>query len=159
MRALAGPAMLLVIVGGFALNRACSDPKSPPRSFLDAELAAPVNDDGHAGTCYSLSTVIIANTAYSTAAISWKRVDGDAWELSIEEVVQGSFGPQAISRRFTFEKRDDLVHLVRVAGSEGHDTDVTRNLDVLVRAPNGRSTPVDRCLQPGATGYLFRPRR
>ena len=45
------------------------------------------------------------------------------------------------------------------AASGDRETDVTLNLDRLLVEPNRRSTPVDRCLEPGATGYRFRTRR
>lgn len=159
MRALAGPAMLIVVVGGFALHRAFSEPEAPPRSFLDAELAAPQNEDGHEGTCYSLSTVIIASTMYRSWVISWKPAGKNAWELSLDDVENGSSGPQTIYQKYTFEERDDLIHLTGMTASEGYDTDLVRNIDELVKEANSRSTPVDRCREPGATGYKFKPRR
>ena len=59
MKALAGPAMLLVIVGGFTIYKATSKDAVPSRDFTELELAA--DDEDHTGTCYSLSTVLIAN--------------------------------------------------------------------------------------------------
>ena len=159
MRALAGPAMLLVIVGGFALYRGFAAPDGPPRDFLDRELAAPDNDDDHAGTCFSLSTVIIANTLFNTAQISWEPAGDDRWTLSLEDVVHDTRGPVNVFQRYTFQQRDELVHLVAVEASGKHETDVAFNIDALLAAPNERSTPVDRCLQSGARGYRFRPRR
>jgi hypothetical protein len=159
MRALAGPAMLLVVIGGFALHRALSEPEGPPRSFLDRELAAPENDEQHAGTCFSLSTVIIANTLFSSATLEWKPAHEAAWTLSLEDILHDSRGPVHVFQRFTFEERDELIHLVAVEASEGQDTDLTHNIDALLAAPNGRSTPVERCLESGATGYGFRARR
>ena len=97
MRALAGPAMLLVIVGGFALHRAFSSPDAPSRDFLDRELAAPDNDDDFAGTCFALSTVIIANTAFSPAQISWQPAGEDSWTLSLEDIVHDARGPVNVS--------------------------------------------------------------
>jgi hypothetical protein len=159
MRALAGPAMLLVVVGGFGLYRALSSPEGPPRDFLDRELAAPEDDDDHTGTCFSLSTVIIANTMPGSAQISWTPEGDDAWILSLEDVVRDSRGPVNVFQRFTFRQRDDLIHLEAVEASHGRETDVTRNLDALLAEPNRRSTPVDRCLGSDAGGYHFRPRR
>jgi hypothetical protein len=159
MRALAGPAMLLVVVGGFGLYRALSAPEGPPRDFLDRELAAPDNDDDHAGTCFSLSTVIIANTMLGSAQIGWTPEGDDTWTLSLEDVVRDSRGPVNVFQRFTFRQREDLIHLVAVEASRGQETDVTRTLDALLAEPNRRSTPVDRCLESGASGYRFRPRR
>jgi hypothetical protein len=161
MRALAGPAMLAVIVGGFALHRALSAPDAPSRSFLDREVAAPPNadPDEDAGTCYALSTVIIANTMFSSATLDWKPAHENAWTLSIEEVVQDGRGPRREFQRLTFEAHGDLVRLVDVEASEGRESDLTTTLDALLAPANERSTPVDRCLEPGAVGYRFRPRR
>lgn len=159
MRALAGPAMLLVIVGGFALHRVFSAPESPPRSFLDREVAAPQNDADHAGTCFALGTVIIAHTMFRSASLDWKPAHENAWTLAIEEMVQSDRGPLHDYQKLTFEERGDLVALVGVDASKGHETGVAATLDEMLLAANDRSTPVDRCLEPGATGYGYRPRR
>jgi hypothetical protein len=159
MRALAGPAMLLAIVGGFALHRAFSEPEAPPRSFLDLELAAPQTAEGHRGTCFSLSTVIIANTRLRSLTVDWRPAHDDAWRLALEEIVQGERGPVHVYQRYTFQQRDELVELVDAEVSEGIDPDLTANLDALLEAPNERATPVDRCLEPGAVGYKFKARR
>jgi hypothetical protein len=159
MRALAGPAMLLVIIGGFALHRVLSAPESPSRSFLDRELAAPSNDEDHSGTCFALSTVIIANTMFRSASLDWKPAHEHAWTLTIEDLVQDGRGPIHVYQKLTFEERGDLVALVDVEASEGHDIGVTATLDGLLAPANERSTPVDRCLDPGASGYGYRPRR
>jgi hypothetical protein len=63
-------------------------------------------------------------------------------------------------QQFTFEQRGELVHLVKVETSASFDPGLERNIDELIVAPNSlHSTPVDRCLAPGATGYRFVPRR
>jgi hypothetical protein len=142
MRALAGPAMLLVMVGGFALYRCSSAPEAPSRDFLDLEFAGA--DDDHTGTCYSLSTVIVANTALTDI-------------VTLETVANGARGPAHVFQRLTFRQEGDQVQLVAVDVSEGQNTRVAANIDALLDAPRARhSTPVDRCREPGATGYLFK---
>ena len=158
MRALAGPAMLLVIVGGFAIFRMTSAEETPSREFTGLEFAGA--DEGHTGSCYSLSTVLIANRAYNDASRTWTKPRDDAWTLMLDAVVQGNGGPVRWFQKFTFEKHDDQVRLVRVEASEDLNTGLKHNTDELLEAPQTlRSTPVDRCLAPGATGYLFTPRR
>ena len=99
MRALAGPAMLLVIVGGFFAHRMLSKPEGPPREFLDRELAGA--DVQRTGTCYSLSTVVIANTMFSSAMLGWTAAGDDAWILAIEDV-QHDGAPVHVYQRFRF---------------------------------------------------------
>jgi hypothetical protein len=156
MRALAGPAMLLVMVGGFVLHRALSEDVVPSRDFTELEFAGA----DHTGSCYSLSTVLIANRAPGDAARTWISPRDDEWTLTIEDVVQAYGGPARVFQRFTFERRGEHVHLVSVDASKDIPTGLARNIDALLEAPNMlNSTPVDRCQQPGATGYLFTPRR
>jgi hypothetical protein len=158
MRALAGPAMLLVIVGGFALYRHSAAPAAPSRDFLDLELAGA--DDDHTGSCYSLSTVIVASTAFSNAMITWKPAGDEAWTLSLEDVVNGGGGPVHVFRHLTFKQRGDQVRLESVDASDEWDDDVATHIDALLEAPNERrSTPVERCREPGATGYQFKRRK
>ena len=95
MRALAGPAMLLVIVGGFTIYKAMSKEDAPSRDFTELELAA--DDDDHTGTCYSLSTVLIANGVFGNALRTWTAPDPDnenKWTLEVENVRQGANGPE-----------------------------------------------------------------
>jgi hypothetical protein len=147
--------MLLVLIGGFGLHRALNKPDSPSRDFLDLELAGA--DSDHTGACYSLSTVIVANTAFSSAMLEWMPAGEDAWTLSMEDVVNAHGGPAHVFQRFTFRQRGEFVDLVSVEASEGQNTDVEANIDGLLQAPNERrSTPTDRCLEPGATGYRFK---
>jgi len=158
MRALAGPATLLVIVGGFAIFRMTSTEEAPSRDFTELEFAGA--DGDHTGSCYSLSTVLIANRAYNDASRTWTSPRDDAWTLMLDAVVQGNGGPVRWFRKFTFEKHAEQVRLVHVEASENFDTRLGHSIDELLEAPRARrSTPVDRCLQPGATGYLFAPRR
>jgi hypothetical protein len=155
MRALAGPAMLLVLVGGFGLYRLTSAPDSPSRDFLDLELAGA--DEEQTGACYSLSTVIVANTAFDTAALEWKPASDEGWTLSLDDLQHGTRGPTHVFQRFTFRQQGDQVHLVAVEASEGRNTQVNANIDALLVAPHERrSTPVDRCRGPGASGYQYR---
>jgi hypothetical protein len=157
MRPLAGPAMLLVIVGGFAIHRFTTKPESPSREFLDRELAGA--DAVHTGSCYSLSTVIVANTVLGSALLSWAAAGDDAWVLTMEDV-QNHGGPVHVFQRFRFEAAGEQVRLVSVDASEGQNTDVDANIDALLSAPNERrSTPVDRCVDDDATGYHFRRRK
>jgi len=160
MKAFAGPAMLLVMVGGFVAYRAASKEDAPSRDFVELELAA--EDDDHSGTCYSLSTVLIANGVFGNALRTWKRPDehsDNEWTLVLESVQQGPNGPVHEFRHFTFEKFGEQVRLVDVEASEGYPTEVEENIDRLLEAPHARkSTPVDRCLKDGGTGYQF-PRK
>jgi hypothetical protein len=151
MRALAGPAMLLVIAGGFLAVRYTSGDQGPSRDFSELEFA---------DSCYSLSTVLIANRFLSGASRTWTSTRDDAWTLKLDDVVQGQGGPIRMYQKFTFEKYGDQVRLVGMEASEGLDTDVEHNVDTLLEVPNERhSTPVERCKKPGATGYHFVPRR
>jgi hypothetical protein len=151
MRALAGPAMLLVIVGGFLTARYTSRDESPSRDFTEMEFA---------DSCYSLSTVLIANRFLSGASRTWTAPRDEAWTLKLDDIVAGPGGPTRMYQKFTFEKYGSQVRLVSVEASEGLETDLTHNVDALLEVPNERhSTPVDRCQLPGATGYHFKPRR
>jgi hypothetical protein len=154
MRALAGPAMLLVIAGGFMYSRMTSGDEAPSREFTGLEFAGADRD--HTGSCYSLSTVLIANRGTSGAVRTWTAPREDAWTLMLEAVLQEHGGPLRWFQELTFEKHEDQVRLVQVEASENFDTDLKYNIDGLLEAPKAfRSTPIDRCLTPGATGYLF----
>ena len=157
MRALAGPAMLLLVVGGFAIHRLVSAPDGPSREFLDRELAGA--DEDHTGSCYSLATVIIANTAFTSATLTWTAAGEDAWKLSMEDVLSNG-GPVHVFQRFTFEQHGEQVRLVSVEASPNQNTEVGANIDNLLMAPNERrSTPVDRCREEGAAGYRYKRKR
>lgn len=150
--------MLLVIVGGFAVYRYSAAPAAPPRDFLDLELAGA--DDDHTGSCYALSTVIVASTAFGNAMISWKPAGEDAWTLELDDVENGRGGPSHVFRHLTFRQRGDQARLESVDASEEWDDDIAANIDALLEAPNERrSTIVERCREPGATGYRFRRRK
>jgi hypothetical protein len=150
--------MLLVMTVGFVVYRMSSTEESPSRDYLELEFAGA--DSGHTGSCYSLSTVLIANRRGEDEARTWTPGREGEWTLLLDNVIAGNGGPVRAYQKFTFEKRDDLVRLVKVETSENLDPDLTRNIDELVAAPNSlRSTPVDRCLVSGATGYRFVPRR
>lgn len=155
MRALAGPAMLLVIIGGYGLYRLGATPDSPPRKFLDSELAGA--DKDHTGSCYALSTVIVANLAHTSVVASWKPDGEDAWTLSLDELSHGGGVPVHFYQHLTFRQHGDRVRLIEVDASEGQSTEIDANLDALLIAPNERrSTPTDRCREPGAAGYNYR---
>ena len=160
MRALAGPAMLLVMAGGFAAYKFMVSNDTPSRAFTDLELAAA--DAEHTGTCYALSTVLIANGVNRAAVRTWSRPDednDDQWRLVLEDVAQGPNGPVRVFQQFTFSRRGQQVWLTDVDASEGASTDLARNIDRLLDAPHGmRSTPVDRCSGSGARGYQFPPK-
>jgi len=160
MRALAGPAMLLVIVGGFVVYRSTSKEDAPSREFVNLELAA--EDDDHTGTCYSLSTVLIANGVFGGAVRTWTPDEKNEhrWTLLVENVRQDSTGPAREFQEFTFEKFGQQVRLVDVDASEGYPTGIEENIDRLLQAPHARkSTPIDRCSRDGGTGYQFPPRK
>ena len=151
MRALAGPAMLLVIMVGFLAVRYMSRDEGPPRKFTELEFS---------DSCYSLSTVLIANRFLSGASRTWTAPRDDAWTLKLDDIVQGNGGPIRMFQKFTFEQYGSQVRLVSMEASEGLKTDLTDNIDALLDTVNERrSTPVERCQEPGATGYRFKPRR
>ncbi len=158
LRPLAGPAMMLVMVGGYLVYHLTSKEEAPPSDFTELEFAGA--DFGHTGSCYSLGTVLFANRAFSGAVRTWTSPREDAWTLSLDDVVQGHAGPQSIFQKFTFEKHGELVRLVSVEASKGSSTDLKINIDNLIGDPIAlRSTTVERCQQEGATGYLFVPPR
>ena len=158
MRALAGPAMLLVMAGTYLVYHLSSKEEAPSRDFTELEFAGA--DYQHTGSCYSLSTVLVTNRFFSRAARTWSSPREGAWTLALDSIVQGNGGPTQISQKFTFEKDGDQVRLASVEASEKLPTDLKTNVDALLESPRDmRSTPVDRCQKPGATGYLFVPRR
>ncbi len=161
MRALAGPAMLLVIVGGFTLYRSMSKEDGPSRDFTGLELAA--HDDDHTGTCYALSTLLIANAVFGNNVHTWRAPDPDnedKWTLELERVTQGFNGPEREFQNFTFEKVGEQLRLVAVDASRGIPTELGWNVDQLLAAAHARrSTPVARCLEDGGTGYQYPPKK
>jgi hypothetical protein len=157
MRPLAGPAMMLVLVGGYLVFRLTSADDAPSRDFTALEFAGA--DADHTGSCYSLDTVLITNRE-GDALRTWTSPRDDVWTLKVENVVNGNGGPKRIFQEFTFEKDGEKVRLTSVNASGGYTVDVEQNIDELLGGPKARhSTPIDRCLEPGATGYLFKPRR
>ena len=79
--------MLLVMAGGFAAYKFMASKDTPSRAFTDLELAAA--DAEHTGTCYALSTVLIANGVNRAAVRTWSRPDednDDQWRLVLEDV-------------------------------------------------------------------------
>jgi len=153
MRALAGPAVALTVAVGFFAWKAAHKDDSPPREFTNLELSLP----GEEGSCYSLSTTFIANGVFGKAPRTWKKAGDDAWSLTVERVVQGYAGPAREFSTWTFEKHGKAVELVKVEASPGQPQDPVASMTELLGAPNSMgSTPVDRCLEAGATGYLFK---
>lgn len=158
MRALAGPAMMLVLAGGFLAYRLMGSEDAPSRDFTALEFAGA--DEDHTGSCYSLDTVLVASRIGSPAARTWTSPREDVWVLLVDDVVQGNGGPVRVFQKYTFEKDGNQVRLTSVDGSKGQSTDVDENIDELVGTALARgSTPIDRCLEPGATGYNFKPKR
>ncbi|HEY6124019.1 MAG TPA: hypothetical protein VIV63_05165 [Steroidobacteraceae bacterium] len=150
--------MMLVLVGGFVAFRLFSKEEAPPRDFTALEFAGA--DASHTGSCYSLDTVLVANRSGSDATRTWSSPRDDVWTLKLDEIYQGNGGPVRVFQIYTFEKDGDQARLTSVEASEGQSTDVNRNIDLLIKDSKAlRATPVDRCLEPGATGYLFKPRR
>lgn len=159
MKALAGPAMLLVLVGGYAIYKGVSKDEAPSREFTGLELAA--DDAGHSGTCYALSTVLVANGVFGGALRTWTAPEEDnenKWMLTLESVQQGYNGPVHQFQKFTFERDGEQMRLVAVESSKGLPTETAANIDRLLEAPHGlKSTPVDRCRADHATGYQYPP--
>ena len=158
MKALAGPAMLLVVVGGFFLYRTLGADQTPSRQFAELEFAGA--DEAVTGSCYSLTTVLVANGIYGRAPRTWAPGESsNQWILTLESVEQGFNGPVHDFQKFTFEKLGEKVRLISVDVSKGRAPDLKHNIDMLLEAPNDRhSTPVDRCLH-GGTGYHYDPKR
>jgi hypothetical protein len=152
MRAMAGPVMLLMVVLAFTGYRYLHKPDAPAREFTDLELSIPGQD----GSCYALSTVLVANGIFGGAPRTWKMVGDDEYQLTVERVIQGYGGPAREFSTWTFEKRGKAVELTAVEASQGQPQDPAASIGQLLQAPNARhSTPVERCLEPGASGYLF----
>jgi len=153
MRALAGPAVALTIAIGFLAYRATSSEAVPSRKFTDLELSVP----GQEGSCYSLGTVLVADRIFDNSTRSWKKIGDDEWQLTKERVIQGYGGPSREFSTLTFEKRGKAVELTAVQASPGQPQDPESTLEQLLSEPNDRhSTPVERCNEPGASGYLFK---
>jgi hypothetical protein len=146
--------MLLVIVLSVVVYKGCAGADTPSREFTGAELAGPGPD--HEGTCYGLSTVLVANGLYGSVPRTWAAPRDGAWTLGLERMSQAAGGPVREFQNFTFEQHGDTVRLVAVEASPGFPQDVPAAIDELLRVPNVRgSTPVDRCLAAGASGYRF----
>jgi hypothetical protein len=157
MKSVAGPAMLLVIFGGFAVHQLTGRGDTPARDFTGLELAAA--DPAHTGTCYALDTVLLASTFGTNAVSTWTRPDADdddRWTLRLENVQQGPNGPAHVFQEFSFRRIEDMIRLVNVEASGGISEDLRHNIDALLQGPHTmNSTPVERCQVSGATGYQF----
>lgn len=150
--------MLLVMAGSILAYRMMSKEDGPPRDFVELELAGA--DHADTGSCYSLSTVLVANFTSADATRTWSTAREGQWAFALDRIAEGRGGPVRVLLKYTFEKRDGLVHLVSVEVPEDMNGDLAKNLDELLETPNARhSTPVERCEKPGATGYRYRPRR
>lgn len=151
--------MMLVLAGGYLVHHLSSKEDAPSRDFTELEFAGA--DEEHTGSCYSLSTVLVANRGFNGAVRTWTSPRENAWTLALDSVVQSYGGPVQISRKLTFEKAGTQVRLVSVEASEELPTGLKHNIDALLEGTRElRSTPIERCQQEGATGYLFvRPRR
>jgi hypothetical protein len=153
VRALAGPAVMLTMVVGFTAHHVMSKEDVPSREFTGLELSLP----GGEGSCFSLSTTFIANRVFGRTARTWKKAGDEAWSLTVERIVDGQGGPTREFTTWTFEQHGRTVELVAVEASPGLPQDPAASLTDLLHAPNSmHSTPVERCLEPGASGYLFR---
>jgi hypothetical protein len=158
MRSLAGPAMLLVLFGGFAFYRGCASEDHPPRTFLDLEFAGA--DAQRSGSCYSLETVLFTNRMFSKATRTWSSPRKGAWTLTLDEVTQAYNGPVHTFQKLTFEKSGEQVRLVDIEASKGIPTDIAQNVDALLVAPNDMtSTAIERCVKDGGTGYRYVARK
>ena len=153
--------MLLVVFGGFAWYRLAGAEDVPARAFTELEFAA--SDSDHTGTCYALSTVLIANGVNGNSVRTWnqpdKNNDGE-WMLTLESVSHGPGGPAHVFQKFTFARHGEQIWLVAVDASRGLPTDIDPNIDRLLERPHElQSTPVDRCRATGVRGYQFPPQR
>lgn len=152
MRAIAGPAVALTIALGLLAYHALSPRDAPERAFTELELSLP----GREGSCFSLSTTLIANGIFGKTPRTWKQAGDDSWQLTVESLAQGYAGPVREFSSWTFEKHGKEVELVGVEASPGRPQTPEASLTDLLAAPNARrSTPVDRCREPGASGYLY----
>lgn len=153
MKFVAGPAAIIVIVGGMAIYRWMQDdPPKPPPQFLDAELVA--TDEDETPTCFSLGVVLTANFALRHDLLPrWTAVSADKWRFQLDEI--GGTGAEGAHAWFsyTFEKYGDQIFLDSVANSREDDPSVEAAMNELLRAPTEfKSTPVERCAK-GGTGY------
>lgn len=145
--------MLLLVVLAFTGYRMTHRPDAPSRDFMDLELSLP----GEEGSCYSLSTTLIANRLFGATSRTWQRAGDDAWRLTVERVIQGYGGPTREYSTWTFERHGKAVELTKVDASKDMPQEPAASLDALLDAPNSiHSTPVDRCREPGAAGYRFK---
>jgi hypothetical protein len=154
MKFLPGLVVAVLIVFAIVWSRSCGQTEdAPPREFTELELGAA--DAEATGTCYSLSTVLIANV-YSgpRPVITWTRVSDTVWKRRYEGVHDANSGLQgAWWIEHTFEQRDPKVVLTGYESSDAREYTSQQVLDSLLEAPiERRSTQVDRCIN-GGTGY------
>ena len=105
--------------------------------------------------------MLVASTACLDVTRTWESGKDDAWTLTLESLQNRGKGPEHVYQKFSFEQRGDRVHLTSVDASKGVDTGIKANIDGLLEGPHARkSTPVERCAGPDASGYQFkRPRQ
>jgi hypothetical protein len=157
MRFIPGTVLAIVTALAFLAFRLFgSNETTPPRDLLELELTAA--DREHTGTCYSLSTVLIANTVgYSNATVSWHQVDSDTWTRRSEEMVQSTRGPTHIWQSITFQREQARIAPIAHDSAPEPVPPLGMAIDRLLQAPIERgSTRIQRCLD-GGTGY--QPRR
>jgi hypothetical protein len=157
MRFVPGTVLASVIVLAFLAYRLFgATDTAPPRDFLELELLAADNE--HTGTCYSLSTVLIANTiGYSNATVSWHRVVPDTWTRRSEEMVQSTRGPTHVWQSITFRRENERILPVAHDSAPDPGPTLVDAIDQLLHAPIERgSTRVQRCLAGGAS---YTPKR
>jgi hypothetical protein len=151
---LPGLVVAVLMVLAIVWSRSCGQTEdAPPREFTELELDAA--DAEATGTCYSLSTVLIANT-YSgpRPVITWTKVSDSVWKRRGEGLNDANSGVQgAWWIEHTFERRDDRVILTDYESSDAREYTAQQVIDALLEAPiERRSTKVDRCIN-GGTGY------
>ena len=155
MRALAGPAMLAVIVGGFFITKQCSAEKIPPRDFTALEFTG-VDESG---------TMLFAE--YDPRRQSpHERIDEHVGIAARRNVAaEARIGGAGIWRPPAPVPHVDVRAVRRARASrlgrrvEEPANTIQSNIDDLLDAPTSlRSTPVDRCGKNGGAGYRYKPR-
>jgi hypothetical protein len=154
MKFLPGLVVALIIGFGIVWSRGCGQTEdSPSREFTDLELVAA--DHQSTGTCYSLSTVLIATSFWQQRpVITWTRVNDTTWKHRAEGFADPQSGGQGTWWiDYTFEQRDQSVVITDYASSDSREYTPTQVIDALLEAPiDMKSTKVDRCLN-GGSGY------
>jgi hypothetical protein len=153
MRIIPGAALLVVLVASLVLYRWLGPREvGPPRDFLELELLA--SDTEATGTCFSLNTVLIANSfSYSRGVVSWTANTDSTWSRRTETLEQGYGGQQHHWEVFTFERQGAAVAVIAHESSQDPAPSLQKAVDSLLEAPlERRSTRIERCAS-GARGY------